>query len=602
MRLALTALVGLVLVTGCRDLLGFEEPEVRDDGGTSAIRVGFRAPQSLADEQAGTVRVAVVLSQPSDAPVTVAYAVVGGTASAGDDFAVSGTSLAFAPGELRQEIAVAITSDAVAEPDETIELELRAATGASIDQATHTLTVSAELLPRVAFAEPSSRGSETTPSTLAVTLDRAVTVPVTVGLVVEGTASAADYAFTGSSVTFAAGATTATIALDEIDDALDEDPETVVLTLQDPSLGVLVGAIATTTHTIDDDDAPPAIQLDATTTTANENAGSVQIGVSLSAPSGKSVAVDYGGMFTGSASPADAAITGAPGPLVFQPGEVTKQLEVTLANDAADEATETFTLALANPSNATLGARTTNTVTIVDDDAPPAVAFAAAATTVTEDPTMVTVTVVLSAASEKAISVPVVRSGTASTADATVPTTSVAFAPGTTSQTLTVTIAEDLLDEDPETVVLALGTPTNATPGAITSHTVTIADDDNAPIVRFDPNEADQTVLEGNPLPNARIFTYAVVLSAPSGKPITVPIAVTGDADDPVDYTIPTALPLVFAPGETRKTIDVRVVADTIAETGLDDLEDVILTISATPTNATRGVPAVRTHTIDDDD
>jgi uncharacterized repeat protein (TIGR01451 family) len=58
----------------------------------------------------------------------------------------------------------------------------------------------------------------------------------------------------------------------------------------------------------------------------------------------------------------------AAGRLRFAPGEDTKQITLSVVNDAYVEGPETFTLTLSNPTGMTLGANTAATVTITDND------------------------------------------------------------------------------------------------------------------------------------------------------------------------------------------------------------------------------------------
>ena len=59
------------------------------------------------------------------------------------------------------------------------------------------------------------------------------------------------------------------------------------------------------------------------------------------------------------------------------------------------------------------------------------------------------------------------------------------FTPGDTSENVSLTIINDTLDEDDETVIVTLSSPVNATLGANTTHTRTITDNDNPPTVAF---------------------------------------------------------------------------------------------------------------------
>ena len=59
---------------------------------------------------------------------------------------------------------------------------------------------------------------------------------------------------------------------------------------------------------------------------------------------------------------------------------------------------------------------------------------------------------------------------------------------GTLTTTIIVTVNDDSLDENDETVVVTMDTPTNATLGATSVHTATITDNDPEPTVDFDSN------------------------------------------------------------------------------------------------------------------
>ena len=57
-----------------------------------------------------------------------------------------------------------------------------------------------------------------------------------------------------------------------------------------------------------------------------------------------------------------------------------------------------------------------------------------------------------------------------------------------TSGTITIaSIVDDSLDEDNETVIVTLSNPSNATLGSDSVHTYTITDNDNTPVVDFNP-------------------------------------------------------------------------------------------------------------------
>ncbi len=149
------------------------------------------------------------------------------------------------------------------------------------------------------------------------------------------------------------------------------------------------------------------------------------------------------------------------------------------------------------------------------------------------------------------------------------------FAPGQTSQQISIQVVGDLDDEASETYFLNLSGPTNATltdPQGVG----TIIDDDGQPVLSVN----DVTVTEGQSgIVNAN---FAVTLSAPSGQTVSVGYAsADGTAIAGADYTA-TGGNLVFNPGVTSRTLTVQVTSDT-----LDELDETFLAHLTDPANAT---------------
>ncbi|HXG10778.1 MAG TPA: Calx-beta domain-containing protein, partial [Gemmataceae bacterium] len=196
-------------------------------------------------------------------------------------------------------------------------------------------------------------------------------------------------------------------------------------------------------------------------------------------------------------------------------------------------------------------------------EAPPTVTFTTAAQNTPESASTVLLTLQLSHASAADVTIPFSVAGTAqSPADYTLSPSPVVIPgnSGITTATITVSVVNDSLDEDDETVIVTLGTPTNAVLGAITQHTLTILDDDPEPSLSI----SDVTVTEGDSGQVQAVFT--VSLSAPSGRSITVNYATQdGTAQAGTDYSAVTAS-LFFGAGQTSQTITVPVLGDTLDE------------------------------------
>ncbi|MXV52755.1 hypothetical protein GS399_17415, partial [Pedobacter sp. HMF7647] len=96
------------------------------------------------------------------------------------------------------------------------------------------------------------------------------------------------------------------------------------------------------------------------------------------------------------------------------------------------------------------------------------------------EPNLVNIALTLSEPSASSVVVPYTLSGTADGADYSISsgTSPVVFNPGETKKIITVSIKNNLPYQEPdENLKLSLGTPTNATLGAITTHTINIFED-----------------------------------------------------------------------------------------------------------------------------
>jgi len=235
--------------------------------------------------------------------------------------------------------------------------------------------------------------------------------------------------------------------------------------------------------------------------------------------------------------------------------------------------------------------------TIVNDDAIVIQAqFATAAQSVNEGTTTTTIIVTLSAPATSTVTIPFTINGAsvaASGGDYTISASPLTILAGASSAAITVTVVNDSLDESNETLILNLGTPTNALLGTTTQHTLTILDDDPTPTVQF--STVAQTVGEA-----AGTVTIIVTLSAPSGILVAVPYTISGNAlGSGIDYLLnpATTSPIGIPAGQTSASISITITDDTLNEAS----ETVVFTMG-TPTNATVGTNGVHTVTISDND
>ena len=201
------------------------------------------------------------------------------------------------------------------------------------------------------------------------------------------------------------------------------------------------------------------------------------------------------------------------------------------------------------------GAVTTTTVT------PTAVTvrFGAASYTATEGGTAATVQVILSAAPERTVTVPltVTRSGGAATADYTRIPASVTFLSGQRIATFTVTAIDDSVDDDDESITVGFGTLSDGvTAASPRTAQVLLVDNDDPPVtVRF--GAASYMATEGG-----ATATVQVALSGASQHDVSVPLVVTeADRATADDYML-SAEQVTFEAGNTSATFSVTAVDD----------------------------------------
>ena len=175
--------------------------------------------------------------------------------------------------------------------------------------------------------------------------------------------------------------------------------------------------------------------------------------------------------------------------------------------------------------------------------------------------TNATFTVTLSMASAVTVSVGYNTFGQSAGSNVDFQTSSgrVKFAPGVTSQTVTVPITGDELDEFDETFGIDLSGELNATIGRARAQ-ATIVDNDPSPNLVV----GDLSIVEGNS--GTKSANVTLSLSKPSGKSISLQYTTAdGTARAGSDYVAANGS-LVFAPGETQKVAAIQVTGDTIFE------------------------------------
>jgi hypothetical protein len=205
-------------------------------------------------------------------------------------------------------------------------------------------------------------------ATITVTRTGDMTNTVTVQYATsDGTATGKlDYTPKKGKPTFKPGVTRQTITVPIRADVVDEEDESVQLTLSNPTGGAVLGAQSTATLTIVDDDEGGTLQFSQAAVTVGEK-GAARIVVMRTDGVAENVTVDYA-TSNGTAT-AGEDYTAKSGTLKFGPGKKSQTITVPIRADKVDEPNETVLLTLSNPTGgAVLGPQSMATLTIGDDD------------------------------------------------------------------------------------------------------------------------------------------------------------------------------------------------------------------------------------------
>ena len=318
------------------------------------------------DEGVGTMSFTVSLSAVSGRDVSVNYSTANGTAVAPGDYSATSGTLNISAGSSSGTIDVTIVDDSDNENDETFTVNLTGPVNATIADAQATGTiVDNEGVPLVTINDVAvaEGNSGTVNANFTVTLSTTSPDIVTVDYATaDGTATAgSDYVAGSGQVTFQPGETTQPIAVAVNGDTIDEANETFVVNLSNASNASISDNQGQ--GTINDDDGGPSISIN--DVSVAENAGTMSFTVSLSAVSGQNVSVDYATANGSATAPAD--YTAASGTLNIPANSGSGTIDITIINDVSVEPTETFTVNLSNPVNATL-ADNQGTGSITNDD------------------------------------------------------------------------------------------------------------------------------------------------------------------------------------------------------------------------------------------
>lgn len=570
---------------------------------SAANVVSLQSSAYSVSENDGNVAIVVQITPANHSDtVTVAYATTDGTAKKGTDYTQSNGTLTFGPNESAKLVQIPITDDLVSEGQEKFTLNLSTPNNATLGTSVATITINDNdgATTTIGFSPATYSVAENGGSvTLTVTRSDSIGTDRVDYTTAAGSATEAiDYQSVSGTLIFNDGETVKTISIAIFDDSLVEGDETFEVNLSSVG-GDFSFTQSIATVTIVDNEAS-TVSFSNTSYQVAENGVNATVTLLRSGNTNSAVQVNI--TTVGGTASADRDYATVSRTVAFAQGETSATFDVPIFDDTEVEGTESFFIALsASPNSGVIvpGGTQNAEVSIIDNESANTVEFVSSNYTASEDTGTATITVRLNRVGDQNQIVTVqyfTDTGSATpgldyTAISSSSNKKLTFNAGETLQTFPVTIINDSLVENTETVGLVLANPTGATLGSGAVSTLGIIDDDTAGTVQF--SSGTYSVSE-----SAGSVTLTVLLNRTGNTSSTVSVTyqtVAGSAGS--SRFVPTSGTLTFASGSAVGTITVPVLNDTVVEPPQS-----FTVVLSNPVNATLGLPSSAEVALQDDD
>ena len=506
--------------------------------------LSFNAATFSGSENAGSIAIGVSRTGGSTGAISVQFATSDGTAAAPGDYSSTTGTLSWATGESgAKSFTVPVINNSVDAPDKTFNVALSNPTGGATTNVPASAVVTIaddDIAGTFAFATGIATVAETA-GQIVLTINRTVGTAGPVDLQVSTVAGPSPAAAVGDFealsnrvVSFANGQTSATVSIGIADNSVFSGNRNFQATLTSAGGAAVIGANATATVTIAENDTPipGRFSLSAATYAGTEGTPTVAITVLRTDGSDGPAAVTYTTANGTARAPGDFPV--ATGQVSFANGETSKDFLLTINDDLLFEPLESFSVRLSNPTNgARLSSRTTAAVTITDNEASYRLESAALATN--EGSTLsVRVTRAIPPALAQSVDYRLTSGSAVAGGDFVSTGGTLVFPAGVAEQTLTIPILDDAIPEAAETFRITLVKVNAADPsiglGTPSVATVTIARSD-------DPNEQpDLSVSNGSRFVGGGIFNTTganqSVVRTENSATFTVRVQNAGDVPD----------------------------------------------------------------------
>jgi len=598
---------------------------------------------SITEGNSGTTNAnfAVRLSNRSSQTITVNFTTADLTATAGSDYTNTSGIVTFSPGQLSRTISIPVIGDTNVEPQETFNFNLSTPTNATITTPSATGFINNdEVLPihydiaATTATIPEGAAPNTVLDTFVITRSNYTGLASSIRYNLGGNASlGTDYevfSITGTGVTensgritFAVGATTATLTLRVFGDNVYEPNENINISLSIPSPSTGVINTSSATSIIQNDDPLPAIASSSITfLEGNTGTTNATFTVTLPNPSYQTITLNYATANGTAISGSDYNTTS--GTLTFAPGQTTQSFNVSVIGDTNIEPQETFLVNFTNPTNATL-ATTSVTGFINNDDGNQPIDYSIVANTLSilegtpGNTTPITFVVTRGNFVGTTSSVGYVFTNSTATqnfdfnlvgvtgTDVTSSSGRITFATSASLATITVNVTGDSLVEPDEPLVVTLNNPdTPDTTLSIPSATTIIVNDDTVSGLNYNISATTASITEGA-AGNTTPISFVVTRSGSVNLTGSIRYGFSGTAALNSDYTLVGVTGtgttenggrITFASGASLATINLNVTGDHFFEA--DEALTLNLTFPDTA-NTTINTPSATTTIINDD-
>jgi len=560
--------------------------------------LSFDTSTNEISENANTITVSVMLSNPSSQWITAHCQITGTAWGSGIDYTLKNTSFFIHPGALVHFIEIPIHDDNLYEPfNETIAIRVVEILNANEGQyLNHTITIQDnDPIPLVQFSSihPVLRENSVSNS-ITVTLSNPGSIPISIPYHVSGSAkgNGVDHYLKDGILMIPEEQSIASISVVIVDDPLYEpENENIIVSLDTPTNAIL-GTNTICTALIEDNDTMPIVFFSHSSQTISEQVESFFLSVVLSNPSSQWITVSYSIDGTASDNGIDHHIIGSN--FVISPEQSELTHEFSIINDIVYEPIdETIVFHLTKPINAILGEKAIHTTTLTDDDPMPEINFMGDSALIHENAAYHPITLVLSHPIDLTTTVHYTISGTAQSdgIDHDLINGSITIPLRQLNATIPLNLVDDTIFEpDNETIIVHIQKPQYTLLGNHNTYAIEIVDNDPKPSASFEI--LSQMISE-----QVNEAFVSVILSNPSSQRVTVPFITSGSAGNGEDYSL-NHNSVFLEPEQISENIVISIVNDLMYE---PDDETIQLNI-VDPVNALSGEKSRYTLTIQDDD